>query len=122
MDLSAPLELSECACGCGGLITRADPSPDFKYQHCNQLWLVSLDKADPDTWRAEQRILNRLFRQSPTWADSNWEFEWTDEHIGQYDQTGEGNAQAGLEAMYEQYDLFCRSWEVPNDLPVLVRA
>lgn len=113
---------TECACGCGGLITYADPSPDFKYQHCHQLWLASLDKPSPDTWRAEQRILNRLFRREFAWAGSRWEFEWTDAHIGQYDQTGEGNVQAGLEAMYEQYDLFCKSWEVPNDLPVLVRA
>lgn len=114
--------IAECACGCGYRITDADPSPDFKYYHCNQLWLASLDKPDPEVWRAEQRIMTMLICQHFTWGSSLWEFEWTDRHIGQYDTSGVGNVQAGLRYLYEAYDMNCQSWGVANGLPVLVRA
>lgn len=111
--------MTECACGCGAEITRFDPSPDFKWIHCQQLWLCGVDKPDPQGWRAEQRFRTLLLRQDFTWQDSNWEFEWLDAHIAQYDPDFRGGIvsfEAGLAYLHEIYEYECLRRGVPNPL------
>lgn len=111
---------SECHCGCGAKITHADPSPDFKWPQCQKLWLASVDKADPEHWRFEQRALNLLIRVEWEWRHSEWDFEWTDQHLCLYDYEGTDPAR-GLANLYEQYRQQLPAWGRTSTLPILTR-